>query len=203
MWYYFKNALLGFIYLIFMGIIAFGISYINSIPAMIVLCVLNLGFYCFVLFMLFKKEGETAMNIRYSNDVERMRMIETNQLRTLKLKEEYKPYKGFLIGFIICIPLIVCLTVHLILGLALGKAYCGGGVVGGVMYLAFYWTFAMFFVRSGSTVTALPWGMYFILLYAVAVIVLTIGIGYLLGAKKSVKQHELIKEKQRQIYGDK
>ena len=202
MWSYVKNILLGYIYLVFMGMIAWGISYVGSTAAEFAVCLVNVGFYCFVMWYNLYKEGEDAMNTRYSNDLEREYMVRTGFIRKLKTHEEYKSWKGFLMGGYVCLPLVLLMILHLILGTTLGPQYNGGGVAAGVMYLGFYWLYAVFMVSGSGTVTAMSWGGYFILLYAVIIILATFGIAYIVGGRKAVRQREMIKDRHKQIYGE-
>lgn len=196
--YYIKHVLFGYVYLILMGTVAFGVTFIQSRAAQIVLGVLTIGFFCLVMWLTMFKEGESALDVRHSNDIERRRMIETGNIRPIRTAEEYKPYKGFLVGVFICLPLIIAMLVHLILGFAL-KGANGGGMVGCLMYLPFYIVYGVFKAGTGIAVT---WGEYFIILYAIPVVSAATGIPYMMGARKSQSKYDMIAEKQRLIYGD-
>ncbi len=202
MWSYVKNILLGFIYLFLADMVGLVVTFLDSVAAEFALCLISAGFFCFVMWFNLYKEGEAAMNTRYSNDLEREYMVRTGFVRPLKTHEEYKPWKGFVMGLIVCAPLIVCMIIHLILGLAVGTEYNGGGVVAGLLYVCFYQLFAVFAVNVGGVVKALPWGGYFALLYVVPVILVVMGASYILGGKKAEKQRELIKERHKEIHGE-
>lgn len=202
MWSYVKNILLGYTYLLFMGMLAWGITLLDNSLAEFIVCLVNIGFFCFVMWYNLYKEGEAAMNTRYSNDLEREYMVRTGFLRKLKTHEEYKPWKGFLMGGYVCLPLVVCMLIHLILGTAIGPEYNGGGVVAGIMYLGFYWLYAIFMVGTTGTLTTMTWGGYFIILYAIPVILIVFGVAYILGGKKAVRQREMIEDRHKQIYGE-
>ena len=202
MWSYVKNILLGYVYLCFMGMSAWAVSYMDSTIAEFFLCFVNVAFFCFIMWYNLYKEGESAMNIRYSNDLEREYMVRTGFIRKLKEHEEFKAWKGFVMGLFVCAPLIICMLLHLILGLAVGPEYNGGGIVAGVMYLCFYWIFAVFMVGQGSAITAMSWGGYFILLYVIPVILTVMGVAYIVGGRKAVKQHQFIENRHKEIYGE-
>lgn len=195
--YYVKQSLFPFLYLIFMAIIAAGIGMINSVWAQVLLYLLNLAFYVFLMVINFFKEGQTALKVRHANDVERMQIIKTGDALPLKLREEYKPWKGFFIGFITALPLLFCLLLHLILILCAGEAYTGAGTVASLLYLVFFAPYSVAFSNALSA-----W-QYFILLYAVPLMMVITGVPYVLGARKIQNQYDRIEQKQRQIYGDK
>lgn len=195
--YYIKNAVLPFVYLFFMAITAFGILTIgdNLLWLKYVLLVLNLGLYVFIVCAYGYKMGQDALKTRNANDLERKQIILTGELRPLKLDEEYKPYKGALIGATACAPLIILLLLHTVLGLCgVGN---GAGIIASLVYLCFF----AFFRASGSVAQA-TFGTYYITLIAVPVIVAAMGISYFLGARKIELQYKKIKENQRRIYGE-
>ena len=195
MWFYIKKAVFPFVYLFFMAVTAFGILCIkvSLLWLKILLSILNLGLYCFIVAGVFYKEGQEAVKIRHANDLERREMVRTGTVRPLKLKEEYKPWKGYFIGFIACIPLIFCLLVHSIIMLAGGTTRTFG-VIGGFIYFVVF----VFFSLSGKT---LAMADYFYALAAVPLLILLSGVFYNLGARKIIIQQRRIREKQAQIYG--
>ena len=116
-WHYVKSAMVPFLYLIFMAFIAMGIVMINDnlLYLKIILSVLNISFYAYIVAMVFYKDGETALKTRLANDLERVQIVKTGEDRPLKLIEEYKPWKGFVIGGVACAPLVILLLIHTIL----------------------------------------------------------------------------------------
>jgi hypothetical protein len=199
--YFLKQSGFLFIYNIFMTIIALGILCIQGKDLLwlrMILCVLNIGLYLFIAGMTFYKEGQEALKVRNANDLEREQIIKTGEALPLKIAEEYKPWKGFVMGAIICAPMVIALIVHLILALATNGTVNGAGAVSGLLYMSF---FAPVTELLGTE--TLVWAQYFIQLYAIPIIVVTAGVGYMLGAKKIQAQYDKIHEKQRQIYGDK
>lgn len=202
--YYAKQALLPVIYLIFMAITAFGILAIGDdlLWLKIILGVLNIALYCVIVFIASYNEGKNAVKVRSANDLERRIIIKTGEERPLKLNEEYKPYKGFIVGLFAVIPLLFFLALHTLLHFTAG--YDGLGAIISLVYLLF---FEFFIMKTGvsdadAAVTTLPWYVFYGTLIAVPVIILVSGIGYIMGAKVIIRQQEMIKAKQREIYGD-
>lgn len=194
MWYYIKQSFLSFIYLIFMAMISLSILMVNILWLKIVLNFLCVGLYLVVVCAASYKDGESALKVRVANDVERREIIRTGENRPLKLKEEYKPWKGFVFGAIACAPLVILLIIHAIL-VAINPGLNGAGAISGLIYGMFYVFAGMFFGTFQS------WHYYFSLV-ALIVVPLATGVPYVLGAKKIERQQEMIKKKQRQIYGD-
>ena len=198
MWYYVKQSMLSFVYLFFTAMTAIAIATIgdNLIWLKVVLGILNVGLYGVIIAAASFKDGQNALKVRMANDLERMQIIKTGEDRPLKLKEEYKPWKGFLTGFITCVPLLVLLILHTILILVLGDAYTGAGITASIIYMMFY-----LFARVNSAVPVTP-GLFYWMLFALPFMMLLTGIPYILGARKIQLQQDAIKAKQRQIYGE-
>lgn len=203
--YYLKQGVFPLVYVIFMSIIAFGIL---MIPGLVwlkaLLAVLNVSFYAFIVAAASYKEGQEAMKTLYANDLERREIVKTGENRPLKLHEEYKAWKGFMFGFIACVPLIVLLALHTIVYFATGS-YMGLGAIAGLIFFAFFVFFRLNVNMSGTegeTITSASWYIFYGALIALPIIMLSTGIAYILGAKKIKRQYEMIAEKQRSIYGD-
>lgn len=196
--YYIKCSLFAFAYMIAMDIGALLFSYIDSIALRAVLSIAWALFYCFIVGIMFFKEGETALDFRHANDLERKHMVESGVVVELDTAPEYKPYKGFVIGVYACIPLIIILLLHLLIGLSSGGTANGAGIVASVVYFTFFMPYGAF--RSG--VNLFTFGEYFILIYTVAILAVTVGVAYILGARKAQKKYDLIERKQNEIYGD-
>ena len=197
--YYLKQGLFPFLYIIMMAMTAFGITAISGLIWLkIILALLNIGLYTVVVAAVAHKEGQESVRVQHANDLERMEIIRTGANRPLKTHEEYKPWKGFAFGFTACVPLIAFLALHTVVYLATGS-YRGFGAIAGVIYLMF---FIFFMLEEAPADSTLPWYSYYGALIALPVIMLITGIAYILGAKKVMRQQEMIKEKQRQIYGD-
>lgn len=194
--YYLKGAIFGFAYLVVMDFVSLLVSYIENKAVQAILTFVAVAFYCFIIGVIFFKDGETALDYLHSNDLQRRRMVETGEIVELKTAPEYKPYKGFIIGALICAPLVFLLILHLIIGLATGGTANGAGIAASFAYFSFYMLYGTF-----QTAT-LTFGDYFILLYSVVITSAAVGIPYIFGAKKSQKKYDLIERKHREIYGE-
>lgn len=199
--YYVKNSIIPFVYLFFTSIIAAGVLQLGDHLAWlkIILLVLNAGLYFVVTCATSFKDGQEAFKVLIANDLERMQIIKTGEDRPIKRMQEYKPFKGFITGLIVCSPLILLCIVHVILVNTAGPTYVGAGAVAGFIYMIAYG-----FTRVTAGVAAIFSGPYahLISLTAAALIIPATGIAYIIGGKKIKYQQEKIKEKQRQIYGD-
>ena len=196
MWYYIKQAFLPFVYLIFMAMTAFGILCIDADVDWLkyVLLALNLGLYGVIICALAYKDGQQALKVRIANDIERREIIRTGEDRPLKLKEEYKVWKGFLSGAIASAPALILTIIHAILYFTAGPVYNGAGAIASFVYMMFSG-----FIKISSELQ--QWHYYFNLI-AIPFLTAMTGIPYILGAKKIQLQQDRIKAKQRQIYGD-
>ena len=201
MWYYVKQGLLPFIYLFFTAITAFGILCIEGLVWLkVLLLLLNIGLYVFIVSAASFKDGQEALKVRIANDLERMQIVRTGESLPLKLKEEYKPWKGFFHGFIACIPLVVLLIIHTVVILTGGGN--GAGAIAGFIYMMVF-AFSRVNINTGATAaTPINPTIYYWSLLAIPVIVLATGISYILGGKKIELQQQRIREKQRRIYGE-
>ena len=204
--YYLKQGVFPFVYMLMMAMIAFGILAISGLLWLkIILAILNIGLYTVVVAAVSYKEGQESIKVQHANDLERMEIIRTGENRPLKIHEEYKPWKGFAFGFVACVPLIVLLILHTVVYLST-ESYVGFGAIAGLIYLMFFVFFrldASLSAGEAATGTAVSWYVFYGALIALPVVMLITGISYILGAKKIMRQQEMIREKQRQIYGDK
>ena len=196
--YLLKNSVFGFVYLLVMDFVAILIYYVDNRTLQIILSFVAVAFYCFVVGYLTEKEGETALDVLHNNDMERRHVIKTGILVDINTAAEYKPYKGFCMGLLICSPLLLLLLIHLILGLASGGTINGAGTAASLGYFLFYAVYG----SITSLDKVLTFGEYFILLYAPAVTSITMGVAYIIGANKSRKKYLKIEIKHREIYGD-
>lgn len=197
MWYYIKQALIPFVYLFFMALLAFSIITIQGLVWLkVILLILNFGLYAGLICTVSFKEGEEALKVQLANDLERREIIRTGEDRPLRLKEEYKAWKGFLQGFISCVPLIVMLIIHTILILTVGEEANGVGAVSSFIYMMF-----TAFIKVDETVPFAQWNYYFPLI-AVPILSCLTGFSYILGAKKIERQQQKIKQTHRLLHGD-
>lgn len=199
--FYLKQAIVPFIYMIFVSIIALGILGIdNMVWLKAVLGVLNLILYSSLMIGISYKEGQQALKVRIANDVERKQMIKTGMDRPLKLHEEYKWWKGFLMGATACLPMVILMILHTVL-ILINPALVGFGVVASYVYMAIFIFFALkpSAAKNPSPISA---GRYYFNFLAIPIVMLVYGIGYNLGARKIMQQQYLIKQKHRDIYGE-
>ncbi len=204
MWYLIKQSLIPLAYLLFGTAIAGGAFSISNSPAVqIVILALNLGLFLFVVVTLIKKEGEKGYMTLVNNDVSRRRIVETGEDLPLKVAEEYKVWKGFAIGGVICFPLVIMIIVHTILILAVNPTQTLAGVCASILYMVVF-AFARVGVVMPEDVTQIPVDpyMYYWTLIAIPIILLATGIPYILGAKKIEKQQQQIKETHLSIHGE-
>lgn len=200
--YFLKQGIFPFIYQLFMAMIAFGILAINGLVWLkVLLAALNVAFYLFIVASVAYKDGQQALKVRMANDLERREIIRTGEDRPLKLNEEYKPWKGFASGLISCFPILLFLILHTIVYNATGN-YTGLGAIAGIIGFMFFVFFRINASDAAAEAEVVPWYAYYGVLIAVPIIMLTMGVAYMMGAKKIMRQQEIIKEKQRQIYGD-
>lgn len=200
--YYLKQGVFPFIYQLFMAMIAFGILAINELIWLkILLAVLNIALYLFIVAAVAYKDGQQALKVQMANDLERREIIRTGEDRPLKLHEEYKPWKGFVFGLISCVPILLFLILHTIVYNATGS-YSGLGAIAGIIGMMFFIFFRLDASNATAETAVVPWYTYYGVLVAVPILMLTMGIAYVMGAKKIMRQQEMIREKQRKIYGD-
>lgn len=194
MWAFFKQIIFLFVYLFFMGIISYAIDQIGIVALEAVLHALCMLVYGFITVTSSYREGKDAAKLLNSNDMQRRHMIETGEPIAIKTGGEYRAWKGYFMGFAICIPLIICEIVHAILISTTGSAGAGG--VMSIMYMMFFAIYGAFLPQPIAPTS------YFYLLYALPVMMVICGVPYFFGAKKVQAQYDSIKEKQRILYGE-
>ena len=196
--YYLKKAMIGFVYLIFSAITAYGILFIPDLSWLkIVLLVLNIGLYSYVLGATAFQDGQAAYKVRMANDLNRKQIVLTGEDIPLDTKNEYKPYKGFIIGLIICAPLIILLIIHAIVTSSTPSNVDFGNTACFIYMMAY--AFAGVGVSIDKVFILVP--PYWALL-SVPLIVLIQGTLYSLGARKIELQQEMIKERHKMIHGE-
>lgn len=198
MWYLIKQALIPIAYLFFSAIIAMGVFSIDGCDPiiMIILLLVNLGIYIFVVVTLTNKEGNKGYTVLVSNDKNRERIVETGEDLPLRKAEEYKVWKGFAIGAIICAPLIVLMIIHTILIFAVGPQSADAGAIASFIYSLTY-SFSRVFATADVGALDYYWSLTFI-----PISLLSAGIPYILGAKKAEGQQQMIKEIHKNIHGE-
>lgn len=195
MGYYFKRATLPWVYLVFMLVLSLSVHAISNVILKYVLMTATLLLYVSILAIISYKDGQEALKVRISNDIERKTIIETGEDRPLNLKTEYKTYKGFLIGLVVCIPLFVLLILHTAFISTVESGTTFFGTVTNVLYSIVF----NLFRASNSELTV--YTTYYTLLY-VPIVCLSMGLAYVFGAKQVEKQQKHIKDIHNQIYGE-
>lgn len=194
MFYYFKRGFFPFLYLLFMFVIALGITAINGLVALkYILATLNLALYFFVVGAIAFKDGQDALKVRMRNDLERREIIRTGEDRPLKIHEEYKPYKGALIALATCSPMIILLLIQAVFNLT-GVASATCGIITSYIYFVVFVFFRIAELQISN------WGFFFSLSF-LALMVPVYTILYNLGARKIEKQQEKIYAGKESAYG--
>ncbi len=196
--YYLKKAIIGLVYLIFSAVTAYGVLFIPGLTWLkVILLVLNLGLYSYVLGSTAFQDGQAAYKIRMANDLNRKQIVLTGEDIPLDTQKEYKAYKGFIIGLVICIPLIVLLIIHAIVSTNNPSNQDYGTTASFIYLMAFAFAGVGVKVDSLFAVVSPYWS-----LLAIPVIVLVQGIMFYLGGRKIELQQEMIREKHRMIHGE-
>jgi Ca2+/Na+ antiporter len=133
--------------------------------------------FALVVYPIARKDGENDYNKLINNDRIRQHIVETGDDIYFDRREEFKPYKGFLVGVIACAPLILLLILHTITIIVTDGENIVFGQIGSTMYSIV----SMFFSLIYKTPTA--YTCYYSLL-AVPIISCVVGIPYLIGAKR-------------------
>ena len=133
--YLFKITIIPFVYLVLMDVISFCIMALQKDLKILclVLLIMLVALFCVRLTMILYREGQQALRVRTANDLERENIIRTGEDRKLKLSEEYKLWKGFVVGLIIVAPLLILLLLHTILVFGVSESLGGAGTIGCVL----------------------------------------------------------------------
>lgn len=199
---YLKQAVVPLIYMFFVSLIAMGILTLGEdlIWLKAVLCALNVGLYAVIIAGISYREGQQAIKVRTANDVERKLIVKTGEDRPLKIHEEYKWWKGFLMGAMTCAPMLLLMLVHTIL-ISINPALIGCGATACFFYMAVF-SFVMLKTSGVQDIKPLNPTKFYYNLLALPFIMLVYGIFYNIGARKIQRQQDAIKAKHRDIYGE-
>ena len=186
-----------FIYLLFSAMIGMSIMLLDKDMMMLeyLLCLINMAFYVIIIGYAGFKDGQGELKIRMENDMYRRRIIETGEDYPIRALEEYKPFKGCVIGLLSAIPSIVLVAIHFILMFTSPATDNSFGVIAGLMNMVVF----AFFMVSG-TITA--WHYIFALLY-IPFILLVYGLPYYLGGRQMQQHYDKIDEIKAQLGGEK
>lgn len=191
--YYLKMVLMPFIYLLFSAMLGASIMLLDKDMMVLeyLLCLVNMAFYALIIGFAGFKDGQGELKIRMENDMYRRRIIETGEDYPIRELEEYKPWKGCLIGLLSAIPTIVLIIAHFILLASSTSVDNSFGVIAGLLNMVVF----SFFMVGG---TLAPWHYVFSLLY-IPFVFLVYGLPYYLGGKQMQKQYDKIEDIKKQI----
>lgn len=210
--YYISKSFFAIVYSFFSALTSFVILFIENLTWLkAVLLAVNLGLYIYVVTAVAFQDGQAALKVRIANDLERREIIRTGEDRPLKLSEEFKPWKGYVIGLLSCAPLIILMVVHAILT-SVDPTKTGAGAIAGFLYMAVFAFFRMdsiqvtdindAMVDTIQKNTTLEPSIFYWTLLIVPVLIICIGVGYYLGGRKIEKQQERIREHQKMLHGE-
>ncbi len=114
--YLLRLIIIPMVYLLFFAFTTIGIASIEAFSQLVksIISSLLLVFYIIVIAPIMIKEGQDAYGILLSNDAQRRRIVETGIVVDFDTSKEYRPWKGFAVGLICCIPLVLMVFFHLI-----------------------------------------------------------------------------------------
>lgn len=192
-----KALLIPFIYLIITAITGIGFANVEEIPRAVAFVIIFLDciLFLFIQGTFAFKHGEKGYKTLINNDIERREIVRTGEFREINKADEYAPWKGFVLGLLVCAPLIICMTIHTICYFS-GSEYVGMGYLTGLIYNCFFGMIQL-------TVENITSATYFLNLIMLPLVVLANGIPYVLGAKKTRTVYEKILAREKYLNGDK
>ena len=140
------------------------------------------------------KEGQDAYGVLLSNDAQRRNIIKTGIVVDFDASKEYKPWKGFVVGLICCIPLVVMVLLHTV-------AFPRGdtsrvSIICEMVYGIFFSV-----VRTYQNTNELG---FFIITGAILLVYpCMLGVPYVIGAHSRMKRQEEIKKLNEEFHGGK
>lgn len=197
--YYLKKAFFILVYIVLTSFIAMAILLIDGQVALkVLLLIANLALFIYIVCGMAYQDGQKAYRVLTANDKEREHIIKTGEDRKLKEDEEYKVHKGFLIGFISCVPLVVMLILHWILA---QNSQVNTNISESANYLYFFAS-AFFNLDPNGVYQAVVYASPYWSLLSIPPIMLAHGICFILGARKIKQQYESVKSIHKSIYGE-
>lgn len=207
--YYAGHAVFSFLYAFCTALTSAAVLCIeNLVWLKAILLSLNLLLYICIVGAVAFNTGEKALKSRNNNDFERQIIIKTGEDRPLDLIGEYKVWKGFVIGAVACIPVVVLLLIHTI-SISIDPTKTGVGAIASFLYMCVFAFFRIDVIQTGwdsmdeslaVNATIAP-ELYYVTLLMIPILILTIGIGYWLGARKEELKTEKLRERQRLYSG--
>ena len=192
--YILRLTIAPLVFFIFFIIIAMGIQALNAGDVLRVI----LGCLAFILLVLclggiMLKEGEDAIKILLANDIQRREIIRTGRDVEINVSKEYRPWKGFIVGVIFCIPLVIFIILFATNGVQEGML--NFGKLTEVVYSPFY-----VLVGDFNKTTSLD--VYIGAIFVLVCFPLMLGIPYVLGAHRRKNQTRIAEEMHKNIHGD-
>ena len=194
-WYYLKSSIIYIVYLIITMVTASAINLIQGENLKLVklaLYILNMGILAMVCFVTAHKSGQDEYKIRHSNDIQRRVIMRTGDYYEFDLIREYRKNKGFIIGVYVSAFMVILLLAKLILFLF--------GITESYLDYIFYFLYATFTMPLELFFDKLS--VYFAI-YGVAIIILSCGLGYEVGARSKQRIYDRINKINEQIHGKK
>ena len=192
--YILRLTIAPLVFFIFFIIIAMGIQALNAGDVLRVI----LGCLAFIMLVLclggiMLKEGEDAIKILLANDIQRREIIRTGRDVEINVSKEYRPWKGFIVGVIFCIPLVIFIILFATNGVQEGML--NFGKLTEVVYSPFY-----VLVGDFNKTTSLD--VYIGAIFVLVCFPLMLGIPYVLGAHRRKNQTRIAEEMHKSIHGD-
>lgn len=193
--YLISKSFFSFIYFASCSMVTYSISLIGNHVVEIILSALMLIFCLYIAAVVGMRTGEDALKVRHANDLERREIIRTGRDIPLKLSEEYKGWKGFVMGVLISAPTLILMVVHALVSVFGDGTNMVFGKLTDLVNMVFYWIINLFY--QTETIGTVYYNLIFIAIFAA-----WFGFSYMLGARKVMLQYESIERKHRQIHGD-
>ena len=192
--YILRLTIAPLIFFIFFIIIAMGVQALNAGDLIrIILGVLVFIMLIFCLGGIMIKEGQDAIKTLLANDIQRREIIRTGKDVEINVSKEYRPWKGFIVGLIFCIPLVIFIVLFGVNGVQEGAL--NFGKLAEVVYSPFY-------VLVGDFTKTTSLDVYIGAIFVLVCLPLMLGIPYILGAHIRKNQTRIAEEMHKNIHGD-
>ena len=192
--YLLRLIIIPMVYVISFAFLTMGLASIEGFPQIVksIISIILLVLFIIVMSLVMIKEGHDAYGVLLINNAQRRRIVETGVVVDFDQSTEYRPYKGFLVGLICCVPLILMVIAHLIIapiGLTSRISIICEMVYG--LFFSIFRTYLNtdatgFFIISGVILVVFP---------------LIMGIPYMLGARKRRLYQENVKKLNDELHG--
>ena len=192
--YLLRLIIIPMVYVISFAFLTMGLASIEGFPQIVksIISIILLVLFIIVMSLVMIKEGHDAYGVLLINNAQRRRIVETGVVVDFDQSTEYRPYKGFSVGLICCVPLILMVIAHLIIapiGLTSRISIICEMVYG--LFFSIFRTYLNtdatgFFIISGVILVVFP---------------LIMGIPYMLGARKRRLYQENVKKLNDELHG--